>query len=139
MILAHVNEPIEPPSRLAPDVPADLEAVLMRCLAKDPSDRYQSVEELLRALDQCKDAHNWSKTGRRMVATAELAARTPAAAQGNRASNLTFGSPPLPDAQSGPPRIGITRYNKRLRTDLKRPTVSTATDKVRVVHLLKPQ
>ena len=61
VILAHVNEPIEPPSRLCPDVPADQEAVLMRCLAKDPSDRYQSVEELASALAECEDAGNWTR------------------------------------------------------------------------------
>jgi serine/threonine-protein kinase len=61
VILAHVNEPVEPPSRQVPDIPADLEAVLMRCLAKDPSDRYQSVEDLARALDDCDDANKWTR------------------------------------------------------------------------------
>ena len=61
VILAHVNEPIEPPSRLVPGVPDDLEAILTRCLAKDPSERYQSVGELIRALDQCHDAGRWTR------------------------------------------------------------------------------
>lgn len=61
VILAHVNEPIEPPSRLVPDIPPDLEAILMRCLAKDPNDRYQTAAELVRALNQCEDAHEWTR------------------------------------------------------------------------------
>ena len=36
---------------LVPSVPAKLDALIMRCLAKQPADRWQSVEEILRELD----------------------------------------------------------------------------------------
>src|SRR2546426_2148980 len=44
----HVKEEPVPPSRLNPDVPAGLDAIVMKSLAKNPANRYQSVEELLR-------------------------------------------------------------------------------------------
>ena len=50
----HVNEAPTPPSTLAPDVPADLEAVVMRCLAKNPANRYASAEELLADLERVR-------------------------------------------------------------------------------------
>ncbi len=50
----HVNEPPEPPSRLAPDVPPDLEAVVMRCLAKNPENRYGSAEDLRADLERVR-------------------------------------------------------------------------------------
>jgi serine/threonine-protein kinase len=50
----HVNEAPTPPSALAPDVPADLEAVVMRCLAKNPANRYASAEELLADLERVR-------------------------------------------------------------------------------------
>jgi len=50
----HVKEDPAPPSRLNGDVPTDLEAIVMKSLAKNPANRYQSAQEmredLLRAL-----------------------------------------------------------------------------------------
>jgi serine/threonine protein kinase len=39
------------PSQLNPEVPAKLDALVLRCLARAPERRFQSVDELLRALD----------------------------------------------------------------------------------------
>jgi serine/threonine-protein kinase len=43
------TEPI-PPSKLNPAIPAGLESVILRCLAKSPADRYQNGEELAQDL-----------------------------------------------------------------------------------------
>jgi serine/threonine-protein kinase len=42
----HVGEQPTPPSRHNRAIPAPVEAVVMRALAKDPADRYQSADEL---------------------------------------------------------------------------------------------
>ena len=47
-LLAHAEQPIPP---LRPDISRDLAAVNYRMLAKDPAERYQSVAELIAALD----------------------------------------------------------------------------------------
>src|SRR5919198_3570200 len=44
--MKHLSEVPKPPSALRPDVPHDLDSVVLRALAKDPSDRYQSAEEM---------------------------------------------------------------------------------------------
>ena len=45
VMMAHARDPVVPPSRLRADVPDDLEEVVLRCLAKDPDDRYQDAAE----------------------------------------------------------------------------------------------
>jgi eukaryotic-like serine/threonine-protein kinase len=44
--MKHLQEVPVPPSRLRPEVPHELDAVVMRALAKDPDQRYASAEEM---------------------------------------------------------------------------------------------
>ena len=54
-----VSQPIPPSARLA-SVPRDLEAVLLRCLAKDPGQRPTSTLVLRKQLLECRDAGTWT-------------------------------------------------------------------------------
>ena len=48
---AHLHKPVVPPSmRTSERIPAELEALLLRCLAKKPAERPASAEEILSAL-----------------------------------------------------------------------------------------
>jgi eukaryotic-like serine/threonine-protein kinase len=44
--MKHLSQVPEPPSKLRHDVPHDLDAIVMRALAKDPDQRYESAEEM---------------------------------------------------------------------------------------------
>src|SRR5215210_7209165 len=44
--MKHLSAIPKPPSELRPDIPHDLDAVVMRALAKDPDQRYASAEEM---------------------------------------------------------------------------------------------
>ncbi len=59
----HLQTAPEPLSkRLGRPVPADLEALVLACLAKDPADRPESARALSRALASCADVPAWNET-----------------------------------------------------------------------------
>jgi serine/threonine-protein kinase len=60
VMTAHARDPVVPPSQVRPDIPADLEQVIMRCLAKKPDDRFPDVKALGKALAACAAASAWN-------------------------------------------------------------------------------
>jgi eukaryotic-like serine/threonine-protein kinase len=60
-MIAHARDPVTPPSQLEPGIPADLEAVILRCLEKHPSRRYANVRELRTALEKCSVSGQWTQ------------------------------------------------------------------------------
>ena len=62
ILIAHAHETPVPPSQLRPELPADLEQVILRCLAKTPAERYPSVDEVERALADCSSDGQWTRT-----------------------------------------------------------------------------
>src|ERR671930_2309572 len=46
LAMKHLSKVPEPPSHIRPEVPRDLDFVVMRALAKGPDERYQSAEEM---------------------------------------------------------------------------------------------
>jgi len=58
-----VSQDVPPPSKLQPDLPEDLEAIVMRCLQRDPGGRWQTAHELQRELERFCRAHNLAPGG----------------------------------------------------------------------------
>jgi serine/threonine-protein kinase len=61
VLIAHARDPVTPPSKLRAGFPEDLERVVLRCLAKDPVERFQDAASLERALARCACAPNWDQ------------------------------------------------------------------------------
>jgi len=61
VMVAHARDPVAPPSQIKADIPADLEAVVLRCLEKKPGDRFQDVKALSKALAACQSRSEWDE------------------------------------------------------------------------------
>lgn len=61
LVVAHSSQMPSPPSHHRPGIPSDLEAVILKCLAKEPQDRYQDVDQLSQALTGCRSTSRWSR------------------------------------------------------------------------------
>jgi serine/threonine protein kinase len=48
---AIVHDRVPPPSQIKPGVPAELDAIVVKALARNPADRYQTADEMRRALE----------------------------------------------------------------------------------------
>ncbi len=51
-VLKHINSPLTPPSDIVPDLPPNIEAVIIRTLAKEPDHRYQTAREFVTDLER---------------------------------------------------------------------------------------
>jgi serine/threonine-protein kinase len=61
IIVAHARDAVTPPSHINNAVPKDLEAVVLRCLAKDREARFQTARELEVALAACDSCDHWNQ------------------------------------------------------------------------------
>ena len=59
---AHIDEPAPRLCDRVPGLPADLESVIMRCLAKTPATRFQDVAELAAVLADTTCGGQWSSS-----------------------------------------------------------------------------
>jgi hypothetical protein len=54
LMMLHTTEPPPPPRSLNPALPADLEQIILRCLAKEPQNRFASCRELQREFERLR-------------------------------------------------------------------------------------
>ena len=97
--MKHLSNTPQPPSKLRPDVPPELDMVVMRALAKNPNDRYQSADEMEGDLDRVARG---ARVAPATVDTATQVMRTAAVVAAADATQATMIAPP-PATSSVPP------------------------------------
>lgn len=108
ILIKHLSEPPKPPSAMGANIPKELEAVVLRCLEKEPDDRYQNAEALMSALDGVPDTAVMDVAAPTIATTPDLSVTAPAAAaapaaatrESTMAGAASAAVPPLPFAPS---------------------------------------
>ena len=59
LLVAHLHEAVAPLRELRPEIPHDLEEVVLKCLNKSPANRYADAASLDKALAACAAAEAW--------------------------------------------------------------------------------
>lgn len=86
IVFKHIQDPLPSVRKYNPDLSAEIEAILYKALAKNPEDRYPTVEDFVRAFEQAnsfKQPPVQTNAQDKIVETIALPAKNPA-------------SPPLP-------------------------------------------
>jgi eukaryotic-like serine/threonine-protein kinase len=105
--MKHVNDLPAPPSALRPEIPVELDQIVLRALAKDPGERYQSAEEFIEDLERTEAGLPISRATS-TAATALMAGAAGGLAAGESTELLSEGptrvvAPPRPTAPRRPP------------------------------------
>ena len=101
------TSPVPPAVRLGKPLQADLEAIVLRCLAKSPAERYQTAGEMWDALVACSGADEWTSAQARAwwEGRSDAPARTAAHSQEGRtveinaaarAAAIDYAAPTMP-------------------------------------------
>jgi eukaryotic-like serine/threonine-protein kinase len=100
--MKHLSTTPKPPSKLRPDVPRELDMVVMRALAKNPDERYQSADEMEGDLERVARGARVSAT---TVDTATQVLRRPAAAAAAASATAATMIAPPPASAAPPPAV----------------------------------
>jgi len=100
--MKHLSTTPKPPSALRPDVPPELDMVVMRALAKNPDERYQSADEMEGDLERVARGAKVSAT---TMDTATQVLRRPAAAAAAASATAATMIAPSPAAAAPPPAV----------------------------------
>jgi eukaryotic-like serine/threonine-protein kinase len=100
--MKHLSTTPKPPSKLRPDIPRELDMVVLRALAKNPDDRYQTADEMEADLERVARGARVSATTVD-AATEVLRRPAPAEAAAASATAATMIAPPPSAAAAGAP------------------------------------
>jgi eukaryotic-like serine/threonine-protein kinase len=101
--MKHLSTTPKPPSKLRSDIPPALDMVVLRALAKNPDDRYQSADEMEADLERVARGARVSAT---TADTATQVLRRPAAATAAAAASATAATMiAAPPASAAPPPV----------------------------------
>ena len=114
--MKHLNDPPKPPSKIRPEIPDELDAVVLRALSKNPEDRYQTAEEFSEDLHRVEAglplAPETSEAATALLAGAALVGHGGSTEVLAGTAVTTPGGPPPPTTRRPPPPYGPGYYDE---------------------------
>src|SRR5262245_28919503 len=106
--MKHLNDAPKPPSKIRPEIPEELDQVVLRALAKNPEDRYQTAEEFSEDLHRVEAglplAPETSEAATALLAGAAIPLATDGSTEVLAGTAVTQPQgPPVPAAARTPP------------------------------------
>jgi eukaryotic-like serine/threonine-protein kinase len=121
--MKHLSNAPKPPSTLRADIPPELDMVVLRALAKNPDDRYQSADEMEADLERVARGARVSAatvdTATQVLSRPAVAAAATTAAAATAATMIA--TPPAPAAGSGAPPAVVAEEEYEERGGQDRP------------------
>jgi serine/threonine-protein kinase len=118
--MKHLNEAPKPPSKIRPEIPEELDQVVLRALSKNPEDRYQTAEEFSEDLHRVEAglplAPGTSEAATALLAGAALAGGGSTEVLAGTAVTRPQGPPPPTARTPPPPPYGPGYYEEPPRT-----------------------
>jgi serine/threonine-protein kinase len=118
--MKHLSTPPQPPSKLRSDIPRELDMVVLRALAKDPDDRYQSADEMEADLERVSRGARVAPATKES-ATQVMRAPAPPPVVESTAATMIAPSPTRRRGRDVPPVVAEEEYEERRGGEQERP------------------
>jgi methionine-rich copper-binding protein CopC len=98
VILKHVNEPIPSPTDLNDDIPEAIQQVILKAMAKDPDERYQTAGEMIRDIQEAAATSDLDLASAALISTVERPTPPPLHSGVVEATRMSTSPPPTAPA-----------------------------------------
>ncbi|MEE8390275.1 MAG: protein kinase, partial [Anaerolineae bacterium] len=120
IVIKHISDPLVPPTTVNPNLPPDIEPVIVRALAKAPKDRYQTVKEFAADLKRSMAGHPTQAIALEPAIVPAISTGPPDVRAQDQEHQWERAVPPSAPAHRPPPAVPVPSEAATARTKRRR-------------------